>query len=535
MIKEITFSTIARERLKSGIDMLANAVKATLGPKGRNVVIEKTFGPPHVTKDGVTVARSITLEGSVENMGAQMVKEAASKTADVAGDGTTTATVLAQSMISSGMKYVAAGANPMDLKRGIDKAVEAVVVNLADQSESIGEDYNRVQQVGAISANNNEEIGTLIADAMERVTKDGVITIEESRGTDTYVEEALGMQFGNGYLSPQFVNNKSSMTVEYEDAYILVCDSDILNIKDIIPFLELVAASKKPLLIISNDITPPVLRTLAVNSGRSGLQVVAVKSPGFGELRSEMLKDIAILTGGRVISEDSGYDLKTISLDDLGIVGKLTVSANNTTLVDGQGYEDEINDRIESIKNSIEEDTTKYAKIALKGRLAKLVGGVAVLYVGGTTVVEMKEKKDRVDDALHATRAAVEEGIVEGGGVALIRAISVLDAVDCLNEDEALGVNIVAKALEAPLKVIATNAGMDGAVILNDILRSKKAIGYNAKTDKFEDLKKAGVIDPTKVTRVAIQNAGSIAGMVLTTDVVISNTITIENDVDPMF
>ena len=523
MAKQITFDSDARAKLKSGIDALASAVKTTLGPKGRNVVIQKSFGAPQITKDGVTVAKEIELEDPIENMGAQMVKEVASRTADAAGDGTTTATVLAQAMVTAGMKYVAAGANPMDLKRGMDKAVETVVANLAKQSEKIGNDFAKIQQVGSISANNDEEIGSLIADAMKRVTKDGVITVEEAKGTDTYVDEVLGMQFDRGYLSPYFITNSEDMITEYDNPYILIHDKKVSNVQDILPVLEKVVASGRPLLIIAEDVESQALGTLVVNRLRGGLKVVAVKAPGFGDRRKAMLEDIAILTGGTVISEEKGYKLDNADLDLLGSAAKITIDKDNTTIVEGAGKKADIKARIGQIKSQIETTTSDYDKEKLQERLAKLAGGVAVLYVGAMTEVEMKEKKDRVDDALHATRAAVEEGIVPGGGVALVRAISSLEKLSGVNEDEDMGIQIVRKSLESPIRVISDNAGVDGSVVLYNVLLKKGSQGYNARTDVYEDLKKAGVIDPTKVTRVAIQNAGSIASMVLTTEVVIND------------
>ncbi|MEL6122119.1 MAG: chaperonin GroEL [Bacteroidota bacterium] len=523
MAKQISFDTDARGRLKSGIDQLADAVKVTLGPKGRNVVIQKSFGAPQVTKDGVTVAKEVELEDAVENMGAQLVKEVASKTADAAGDGTTTATVLAQAMVTAGMKYVAAGANPMDLKRGIDKAKEAVIANLHSQSEVIGDDFGKVQQVGAISANNDDEIGSLIADAMKRVTKDGVITVEEAKGTDTYVDEVLGMQFDRGYLSPYFVTNSEDMKTEYESPLILIHDKKISNTADIIPILEKAAGAGKPLLMIAEDVESQALGLLVVNRLRGGLKVVAVKAPGFGDRRKAMLEDIAILTGGTVISEEKGYKLENVELEHLGTAEKITVDKDNTTIVNGAGTEDQITARINQIKQQIETTTSDYDREKLQERLAKLSGGVAVLYVGASTEVEMKEKKDRVDDALHATRAAVEEGIVTGGGVALVRAIADLDNVAGDNEDENMGVQIVKKALEYPLRTIAQNAGVDGSVVLQAVQQATGSHGYNAKTDTYEDLKASGVIDPTKVTRIAVENAASIAGMVLTTETVIND------------
>ena len=523
MAKQISFDTDARGKLKSGIDALANAVKVTLGPKGRNVVIQKSFGAPQVTKDGVTVAKEIELEDPIENMGAQLVKEVASRTADAAGDGTTTATVLAQAMVTAGMKYVAAGANPMDLKRGINKAKDTIIEDLKAQSEVIGNDFEKVQQVGAISANNDNEIGSLIADAMKRVSKDGVITVEEAKGTDTYVEEVMGMQFDRGYLSPYFVTNAEDMKTEYESPLILIHDKKISNTQDIIPVLEKAAGAGKPLLIIAEDVESQALGLLVVNRLRGGLKVVAVKAPGFGDRRKAMLEDIAILTGGTVISEEKGYKLDAVELDHLGTAEKVTVDKDNTTMVNGAGTEEAIKARINQIKQQIETTTSDYDREKLQERLAKLSGGVAVLYVGAATEVEMKEKKDRVDDALHATRAAVEEGIVTGGGVALIRSIKSLATVKGENEDEKMGIQIVKKALEYPLRTIAFNAGVDGSVVLQAVQNRKGSVGYNAKTDKYEDLKAAGVIDPTKVTRVAIENAASIAGMVLTTEAVIND------------
>ena len=524
MAKQISFDSHARAALKSGIDQLANAVKVTLGPKGRNVVIQKSFGAPQVTKDGVTVAKEVELEDPVENMGAQLVKEVASKTADAAGDGTTTATVLAQALVAAGMKYVAAGANPMDLKRGIDKAKDAIITNLKEQSEVIGDDFSKVKQVGSISANNDDEIGALIADAMKRVSKDGVITVEEAKGTDTYVEEVLGMQFDRGYLSPYFVTNSEDMKAEYENPLILIHDKKISNTADIIPVLEKAAGAGRPLLIIAEDIDSQALGLLVVNRLRGGLKVVAVKAPGFGDRRKAMLEDIAILTGGTVISEEKGYKLDAVELEHLGSTEKITVDKDNTTIVNGAGSQADIDSRINQIKQQIESTTSDYDREKLQERLAKLSGGVAVLYVGASTEVEMKEKKDRVDDALHATRAAVEEGIVTGGGVALVSAIDALTDDLAANEDEKLGVQIVRKALEYPLRTIAENAGVDGSVVLQNVQQGKGgSYGYNAKTDTYEDLKAAGVIDPTKVTRIAVENAASIAGMVLTTEAVIND------------
>jgi chaperonin GroEL len=524
MAKEISFDRIAREKLHAGVDALANAVKVTLGPKGRNVVIQKSFGAPQITKDGVTVAKEIELEDPVANMGAQMVKEVASKTADIAGDGTTTATVLAQAMIKAGLKNVTAGANPMDLKRGIDKATKAVIEHLKGQSEVVGNDFSKIEQVAAISANNDNEIGALIADAMKRVSKDGVITVEEAKGTDTYVEEVMGMQFDRGYLSPYFVTDTESMVTEYENPYILIHDKKISNMQDILPVLEQVIQSGRPLLIIAEDIESQALGVLVVNRLRAQLKVVAVKAPGFGDRRKAMLEDIAILTGGTVISEEKGYKLDQTTMDMLGTAEKITVDKDNTTIVNGAGADETINGRIGQIKQQIETTTSDYDREKLQERLAKLAGGVAVLYVGAATEVEMKEKKDRVDDALHATRAAVEEGIVAGGGVALVRAIAALNDMKGENEDQTIGVQIVRKAMEAPLRTIADNAGVEGSVILQGVITGKgDSYGYNARTNEFEDLKKAGVIDPTKVTRIALENAASIAGMVLTTECVIND------------
>ena len=522
MAKEISFNRDAREKLRAGVDAMANAVKVTLGPKGRNVVIQKSFGAPQITKDGVTVAKEIELEDPIENMGAQMVKEVASKTADIAGDGTTTATALAQAIINAGLKNVTAGANPMDLKRGIDKAVKEVILFLKSQSENIGSDFNRIKQVAGISANNDEAIGELIAEAMKRVSKDGVITVEESKGTETYMEEVLGMQFDRGYLSPYFVTDTENMVSEYDNAFILIYDKKISNMADIIPILEKVVGMGRPVLIIAEDIESQALGVLVVNRLRASLKVVAVKAPGFGDRRKAMLEDIAILTGGTVISEEQGYKLENTTLEHLGNAEKISIDKDNTTIVNGGGEESQIKARIQQLKQQIEASTSDYDREKLQERLAKLAGGVAVLYVGAPTEVEMKEKKDRVDDALSATRAAVEEGIVAGGGVALVRAIAALRNFKGVNEDENIGVNIVRKALEAPLRTIAENAGVEGSVVLQRVLNSKGDMGYNARTDKFEDLKIAGVIDPTKVTRIALENASSIAGMVLTTECVIS-------------
>lgn len=523
MAKDITFSAEAREKLKSGVDQLANAVKVTLGPKGRNVVIQKSFGAPMITKDGVTVAKEIELEDPIENMGAQMLKEVASKTADAAGDGTTTATVLAQAMVKAGLKNVAAGANPMDLKRGIEKATKVVISNLESQTELVGDDFSKIQQVAAISANNDEEIGTLIADAMKRVSKDGVITVEEAKGTETYVEEVIGMQFDRGYLSPYFVTNADNMTAEYENPLILIYDKKISNMQEMLPILEKSLQTGRPLLIIAEDVDSQALGVLVVNRLRANLKVIAVKAPGFGDRRKAMLEDIAILTGGTVISEEQGYKLENTELEQLGQCEKITVDKDNTTVVNGKGTAENIKARINQIKQQIEATTSDYDREKLSERLAKLAGGVAVLYVGAATEVEMKEKKDRVDDALHATRAAVAEGIVAGGGVALVRAISALANLKGVNADENTGIAIVRQALEAPLRTIAENAGLEGSVVLNRVKASKGAYGFNARTEKYEDLKKSGVIDPTKVTRIAVENAASISSMILTTECVIND------------
>jgi chaperonin GroEL len=523
MAKNISFQSEAREKLRHGINALANAVKVTLGPKGRNVVIQKSFGAPHITKDGVTVAKEVELEDAIENMGAQMAKEVASKTADVAGDGTTTATVLAQAIVNSGMKLVAAGANPMDLKRGIDKAVNKVVEHLKGLSEIIGDDFSKIEQVATISANNDHEIGKLIANAMQEVTTNGVITVEEAKGRETYVDKVVGMQFDRGYLSPYFVTNAETMDCEYEHPIILIHDKKISNVQQLIPVLEKAHGAGRPLLIIAEDLDTQPLSTLVVNRIRLGLKVVAVKAPGFGDRRKAMLEDIAILTGGTVISEETGHSLENVQLTDLGSCERLTVDKDNTTIVNGQGLADKVTGRIAQIKAQIENTTSDYDKEKLQERLAKLAGGVAVLYIGAPTEVEMKEKKDRVDDALHATRAAVEEGIVPGGGVALIRCLDALENMVGLNDDETAGISIVRTALESPLRVISENAGVEGSVVVMKVKEGKSDFGYNARTEVYEDLKKAGVIDPTKVTRVALQNAASIASMILTTECVISD------------
>ncbi|MEK6477898.1 chaperonin GroEL [Catalinimonas sp. 4WD22] len=522
MAKEIFFNTKARDRIKKGVDTLANAVKVTLGPKGRNVVIDKKFGAPTVTKDGVSVAKEIELKDAIENMGAQLVKEVASKTADDAGDGTTTATVLAQALFSHGIKNVAAGANPMDLKRGIDKAVEAVVAELKKQSKTISSS-NEIAQVGSISANNDEEIGKMISDAMDKVGKDGVITVEEAKGTETEVKLVEGMQFDRGYLSPYFVTDTERMEANLENPYILIYDKKISAMKELLPVLEGVAQTGRPLLIISEDVDGEALATLVVNKIRGSLKIAAVKAPGFGDRRKAMLEDIAILTGGTVISEERGYKLENATLDYLGTAEKININKDNTTIVNGAGKQDEIQARVNQIKQQIENTTSDYDREKLQERLAKLSGGVAILYIGAATEVEMKEKKDRVDDALHATRAAVQEGVVAGGGVALVRAISSLENVSTENEDQATGVNIVRLALEAPLRVIVENAGQEGSVVIQKVREGKDDYGYNARTDKYENLFSVGVIDPTKVTRLALENAASIAALLLTTECVIAD------------
>ena len=524
MSKMIYFDIEARNKMKKGVDTLANAVKVTLGPKGRNVVIEKKFGAPAVTKDGVTVAKEIELEDPIENMGAQMVKEVASKTPDIAGDGTTTATVLAQSIIAEGLKMVAAGANPMDLKRGIDKAVSLVVANLENQSQAVGSDSKKIQQVATISANNDETIGKLIAEAFAKVGKEGVITVEEAKGTDTTVDVVEGMQFDRGYISAYFVTNTEKMEAELQNPYILIYDKKISAMKDILPLLEKVAQSGRPLVIIAEDLEGEALSTLVVNKLRGTLKVAAVKAPGFGDRRKEMLQDIAVLTAGTVISEEMGYKLEGADLSSLGQASSITIDKDNTVIVGGKGKKADINGRVNQIKAQIETTTSDYDKEKLQERLAKLAGGVAVLYVGAATEVEMKEKKDRVDDALHATRAAVEEGIVPGGGVAFIRAISSLDAkVKGQIADEQTGMAIVRRALEEPIRVLTSNAGIDGSIVVQRIKEGKADFGFNARTEEYENLFKAGVIDPTKVSRVALENAASIAGMLLTTECVIAD------------
>lgn len=518
MAKDIKFDIEARDGLKRGVDALANAVKVTLGPKGRNVIISKSFGAPTVTKDGVSVAKEVELKDALENMGAQMVKEVASKTNDLAGDGTTTATVLAQAIVKEGLKNVAAGANPMDLKRGIDKAVEAIVTDLGKQAKEVGSSTDKIKQVASISANNDDVIGDLIATAFGKVGKEGVITVEEAKGTDTYVDVVEGMQFDRGYLSPYFVTNTEKMEVELERPYILLYDKKVSSLKELLPILEPVAQSGKPLLIIAEDVDGEALSTLVVNKLRGALKIAAVKAPGFGDRRKAMLEDIAILTGGIVISEESGYNLENATLEMLGTSEKVTIDKDNTTIVNGAGDADLIKNRVNQIKAQMESTTSDYDREKLQERLAKLAGGVAVLYVGAASEVEMKEKKDRVDDALHATRAAVEEGIVAGGGVALLRAKKVLDKVKADNADEATGIQIVARAVEAPLRTIVENAGLEGSVVVAKVSEGKDNFGYNAKTDEYVDMLKAGVIDPKKVTRVALENAASVSGMILTTE-----------------
>jgi chaperonin GroEL len=522
MSKDIRFSNDGRDALKRGIDKLANAVKVTLGPKGRNVVIDKKFGSPTITKDGVTVAKEIELKDPVENMGAQMVKEVASKTADVAGDGTTTATVLAQALVTHGLKNVAAGANPMDLKRGIDKAVLSVVANLKKQSKKVDGDFDKIEQVATISANNDSVIGKLIADAMKKVSTEGVITVEEAKGTDTTVEVVEGMQFDRGYLSAYFVTNTEKMEVDLENPFILLYDKKISNMKELLPVLEPVAQQGKSLLIIAEEVDGEALATLVVNKMRGALKIASVKAPGFGDRRKAMMEDIAILTGGTVISEEKGLKLENATLADLGKAERITIDKDNTTIINGAGKKADIEARCEEIKTQISKTTSDYDKEKLQERLAKLSGGVAVLYVGAASEMEMKEKKDRVDDALNATRAAVEEGIVPGGGVAYIRALDALEKLTGENEDETTGIQIVRKAIEEPLRQIVFNAGGEGSVVVNKVREGKADFGYNARTDKFENLIAAGVIDPTKVTRVALENAASVAGMMLTTECILA-------------
>ena len=522
MAKNIIFNTEAREQLRQGVNALADAVKVTLGPKGRNVIIDKKFGAPHITKDGVSVAKEVELEDAVQNMGAQLVKEVASKTNDQAGDGTTTATVLAQAIVNTGIKNVTAGANPMDLKRGIDKAVAAVVADLKARSREIGEGKEKVEQVATISANNDKFIGQMIAEAMNKVKKEGVITIEEAKGLDTTVKVVEGMQFDRGYLSPYFVTNTEKMEATYENPFILIYDKKISNLKELLPILEKTVQTGRGLLIISEDIEGEALATLVVNRLRGSLKIVAVKAPGFGDRRKEMLEDIAILTGGTVISEEKGYKLEDTDLSMLGTAQKITVDKDNTTIVSGAGEKAAIEARVNQIRSQIEKTTSDYDKEKLQERLAKLAGGVAVIYVGAASEVEMKEKKDRFDDALHATRAALEEGIIPGGGVAFIRAISALDNLKGENEDEQTGIQLVRRAMEEPLRQIVENAGMEGSVVVNKVKEMSGDNGFNARTEVYEDLHAAGVIDPTKVARVAIENAASIASMILTTECVLS-------------
>ncbi len=523
MAKEITFNTDARDSLKKGVDALANAVKVTLGPKGRNVIIDKKYGAPVITKDGVTVAKEIELQNPIENMGAQMLKEVASKTADIAGDGTTTATVLAQAIITAGLKNVAAGANPMDLKRGIDKAVTSVVDQLKKMSKSIGDDNSKIQQVASISANNDSEIGKLIADAMGKVKKEGVITVEEAKGTETSVTIVEGMQFDRGYISPYFVTNADKMESVLENPYILLYDKKISNMKELLPILEKSVQTSRPLLIIAEDIDGEALATLVVNKIRGSLKIAAVKSPGFGDRRKAMMEDIAILTGGTVISEEQGRKLEDTTIEDLGKAEKISIDKDNTTIVNGAGKKADITARVNQIKAQIETTTSDYDKEKLQERLAKLAGGVAVLYIGAATEVEMKEKKDRVDDALHATRAAVEEGIVPGGGVAYVRCIAALDKLKGANDDETTGIAIIKRALEEPLRQIVSNSGIEGSIVVQKVKEGKDDFGFNARTDVYENMMAAGVIDPTKVTRVALENAASIAAMLLTTECVLAD------------
>jgi chaperonin GroEL len=523
MAKQVKYNIEARDALKRGVDALANAVKVTLGPKGRNVIIDKKFGAPMITKDGVSVAKEVDLKDPIENMGAQMVKEVASKTADIAGDGTTTATVLAQAIITAGIKNVAAGANPMDLKRGIDKAVTAVVENLRSQSNPVGSDNNKIKQVASISANNDEVIGSLIADAMAKVGKDGVITVEEAKGTETEVKTVEGMQFDRGYLSPYFVTNADKMEVELDNPFILIYDKKISSMKELLPVLEKQVQTGRPLLIISEDLDGEALATLVVNKIRGSLKVAAVKAPGFGDRRKAMLEDIAILTGGTVISEERGFKLENAELSYLGQAERVIIDKDNTTIINGSGKSEEIAARVSQIKSQIDSTTSDYDKEKLQERLAKLAGGVAVLYIGAATEVEMKEKKDRVDDALHATRAAVEEGIVAGGGVAFIRAIASLEGMKGVNEDETTGIQIIKRAIEEPLRQICQNAGIEGSIVVQKVKEGKADFGYNARTDVYENMIGAGVIDPTKVSRVALENAASIAAMLLTTECVLAD------------
>ena len=523
MAKQVKYNVEARDALKRGVDILANAVKVTLGPKGRNVIIDRKFGAPSITKDGVTVAKEVELRDPLENMGAQLVKEVASKTADQAGDGTTTATVLAQAIVTAGVKNVAAGANPMDLKRGIDKAVAEVVKNLQAQSSPVGEDNNKIKQVATISANNDEVIGTLIADAMAKVGKDGVITVEEAKGTETEVKIVEGMQFDRGYLSPYFVTNTDKMEAELDNPFILIYDKKISSMKELLPILEKQVQTGRPLLIIAEDLDGEALATLVVNKIRGSLKVVAVKAPGFGDRRKAMLEDIAILTGGTVISEERGYKLENAELTYLGQAERVLIDKDNTTIINGAGQKEDIAGRIGQIKAQIESTTSDYDKEKLQERLAKLAGGVAVLYVGAATEVEMKEKKDRVDDALHATRAAVEEGIVAGGGVAFIRSVAALEGLKGANEDETTGIQIIKRAIEEPLRQICENAGVEGSIVVQKVKEGKLDFGYNARTDKYANMIAAGVIDPTKVSRIALENAASIAAMLLTTECVLAD------------
>src|SRR5579863_3379767 len=521
MAKQIRYNVDARDALKRGVDLLANAVKVTLGPKGRHVIIDKKFGSPVITKDGVTVAKEIELKDPIENMGAQMIKEVASKTADIAGDGTTTATLLAQAIVTAGIKNVAAGANPMDLKRGIDKAVRVVVENLKAQKQDVGDDFDKIKQVASISANNDEVIGEMIADAMKKVGTGGVITVEEAKGTETDVKTVEGMQFDRGYLSPYFVTNADKMEVELDNPYVLIYDKKISSMKELLPILEKQVQTGKPLLIIAEDLDGEALATLVVNKIRGSLKVAAVKAPGFGDRRKAMLEDIAILTGGTLISEERGYKLESADLSFLGQAEKISIDKDNTTIINGIGNPDTIKARVSEIRAQIETTTSDYDKEKLQERLAKLSGGVAVLYIGAASEVEMKEKKDRVDDALHATRAAVEEGIVPGGGVAYIRAIESLEKVKADNADEKTGIAIVRRALEEPLRQIVANSGLEGSIVVQKVREGKDDFGYNARSDEYQNLKKAGVIDPTKVTRIALENAASIASMLLTTEVVV--------------
>ena len=534
MAKEITFDTEARDALKRGVDALANAVKVTLGPKGRNVIIDKKFGGPSITKDGVTVAKEIELENQIENMGAQMLKEVASKTADLAGDGTTTATVLGQAIINTGLKNVAAGANPMDLKRGIDKAVATIVADLEKQSKEVGNSYEKIEQVASISANNDNTIGALIAEAMKKVKTEGVITVEEAKGTETTVEVVEGMQFDRGYLSPYFITDADKMETKLENPYILIYDKKISAMKDLLPILEQTAKGGRPLLIIAEDVDGEALSTLVVNKLRGALKVAAVKAPGFGDRRKAMLEDIAILTSGTVVSEERGFTLEGTTLEMLGTAEKIVIDKDNSTIINGAGNKSDISARVNQIKAQIESTTSDYDKEKLQERLAKLAGGVAVLYVGAASEIEMKEKKDRVDDALAATRAAVEEGIVPGGGVAIVRAADSLSKIKAENEDEKTGISIIERAVEEPLRQIVENAGVEGSVIVAKIKDGKGDFGFNAKTEKYENLYKAGVIDPAKVVRIALEHAASVAGMLLTTECVIADIPEDEPAIPPM-